>query len=92
MSNEISPEETRLRELGKQKKLWRVTIRFTEDYTNETKVYSFDNLTDEMAQKFREKIFKIGFKFCIDPGHYVVISPWNIKELHIFRQEKFFEP
>jgi hypothetical protein len=56
-------------------------------YVNdEIKRQEIKNLTwDEVMQK-RYDIFDCGFMAPVDPGHWIVISPGDIKRLDIFRQ------
>ena len=92
MSNVPTPDELRLRIAGRAGKLWRVTVRFTTDYSNETKIFERENMTWDDLEDFRLKVYQRGLLLPMDPGHWIAVPPWEVKEIHCYKQEKFFEP
>jgi hypothetical protein len=87
-----TPEEKKRLDAGKAGKLWRITVRYTTDYSNETRLFGLTNQYSDEVMHFRHKIFDVGLMVCLDPGHWVVIPPFDIKEIHIYKQINFFEP
>lgn len=87
-----TPEEEKRIAAGKAKQLWRITVRFTTDYSNETKIWELANQYGHEVNFFRHRVFEIGLKFYIDPGHWVVVPPFQLREIHVYRQDNFIEP
>ena len=86
----LSPELARLIELGKQKKLWSIVIRYNVVGGGETKLMSKRNLETIELMNFRELMFKYGFKVPIDPGHWKIICPMDIVEVDLYQQDAYF--
>jgi hypothetical protein len=87
-----TPEEERRIAAGKAGKLWRIVVRFTTDYSNETKLFYLTNQYGHEVMHFRFRVFEVGLKVPIDPGHWIVVPPLQIKEIHVYKQDNFFEP
>jgi len=77
------------KQLGTNKKLWRVEVLFYED--DEIKRYHLSNWTGKEVRNFRENVFLIGFMYPVSPGEYRVIAPSELSQLNIFKQSKFFD-
>jgi hypothetical protein len=84
--------EIERRELGKKKKLWRMEVIYNDRDTGAAKRHFADNLTQDEMMVYREKLFSIGIMLPVEPGHWIAVAPWKITELHLWRQDKFFEP
>jgi hypothetical protein len=70
-------------------KLW-YTVQVTYKCGAETKLFRITNLDSQHLKNLRENMFTGGLYRKIDPDTGEVISPWNIIETMIFRQEYFF--
>lgn len=82
----VPPEILALMQLGREGKLWAISIRYSVPGTNETKLMHRRNFTGEKLMTFRESMFRAGFTINIEPGHWKVICPVDIVEVDIFRQ------
>ena len=87
MSDEISLEQRK--KLGATGKLRRVSLYYREG--SATKQVYQDNLTGPEIMAFSEKIYKEGMMLPIDPGHWRIVAPFDIVDIHIFKQDKFYE-
>lgn len=84
----ISQEERRA--LGATGRLWRCVVYY---YVGaEVKSSYIDNLTTAEMREFRAGVFSIGYMLPVEPGHYVIIPPSDLGQIHVYRQKKFFEP
>lgn len=83
-------KEKQLQELltaGMEGKLWAVSVMYK--IANETKLYERRNLTGEQTMKLRNRMFQFGFEIMQEPGHWVIICPMDILEVHMFRQTSY---
>lgn len=87
MPDEISLEQRMA--LGKEGKLRRVRIYYAEGKI--TKSIYQDNLTGPEIMEFCERIYQRGMMLPIDPGHWRVIAPFDIQDVHIYKQDKFYD-
>lgn len=78
------------RQMGKAGKLWRAVVYYYVG--NEVKNVYMDNMTTGEMREFRANLFSIGYMLPVEPGHYVVIPPSDLGQIHIYKQKKFFEP
>ncbi len=86
----LSPELARLIELGKQKKLWSIVIRYTVYDSNEPRLMNKRNLEATELMNFRELMFRYGFKVEVEPGHWKIICPFDIVEVDLYQQDAYF--
>ncbi len=89
----MSADEVQRRQLGKENKLRRAEIYYYGPYPNRSQVLHVyqDNLTGKEIEEFCERIYKSGLLLPIDPGHWRIVSPADIIDVHIYKQDKFFE-
>ena len=88
------PKELTLQErkqAGTNKKLWRLEIYFNEMTKNQICRYFLDNRTAAEVREFRTQIFDIGLMVMIEPGQWAIIPPAEIRQVNIWKQDKFFE-
>lgn len=85
----IPPEVLRLMELGRQKKLWALEIRYNVPDKNETKIIWKRNMTGEQLQTVRENMFRLGFEIPVEPGHWKIICPMDIVTVDCYRQDNY---
>lgn len=86
----IPKELKQLIEMGKQKKLWALEIRYNVAGQGETKLMRKRNLTVQELMTFRESMFKYGFKVMVEPGHWKIICPMDIVEVDLYNQDHYF--
>lgn len=86
----IPYELQQLIELGKQKKLWALEIRYNVPGEGVAKLMRKRNLTVKELMIFRESMFKYGFKVQIEPGHWKIICPMDIVEVDLYQQDHYF--
>lgn len=79
------------KQMGREKKLWRLEIYFHELTKNEICRYFMDNKTGQEVIEFREKVFSIGLMVQIEPGQWSIIPPNSIEQVNIWRQDKFYD-
>lgn len=82
---------TERKELGKQKKLWRLEIFFNELSKNQTCRYQLDNRTGQEIRDFRSQVFSIGLMVQMEPGMWVIAPPAAVIQVNIWKQDKFFD-
>lgn len=77
------------------KSLWRICVRYwvEDDQTGRdtTKWHYMDNRLPAEVMQARTELFSVGLMLPVDPGHWIVIMPNDIKEVHIYKQKKFEE-
>lgn len=79
------------KQLGTNKKLWRLEIYFNELTKNQVCRYYLDNRTSAEVREFRQQIFDIGLMVMIEPGQWAIIPPGEIRQVNIWKQDRFFE-
>lgn len=84
----VPPELLALMELGKQGKLWAVTIQFSID--SETRSVIHRNLTNKQVMKIRADVFIYGFLHPISAGSWRIIPPMDITGVYLDRQSGYF--
>lgn len=93
MSETLPPDKqkelTERMGLGNAGKLWRIEIIYKKN-AGETGRHCLDNQTGAELMNFRAQIFTTGLLLPIDPGHWKVISPWDLLEIDVWRQKKYF--
>lgn len=74
------------------KSVW-LTIEVCYNHDNEVKRYLIRNCNWHTVKVFREAVFSAGLMYPheTDTGRWVVVSPWNIRSVEIWKQEKFFK-
>ena len=76
-------------QLGAEKKLRRCEIYYREG--NKTLHIYQDNLTGPEIMRFSKEIYTAGMMLPIDPGHWRIVSPADIIDVHIYKQDKFYQ-
>lgn len=74
--------------LGKAGKLWRIEVLYK--VAHETKRVCITDRTGREVREFRELVYTAGLAVPIDPGHFKVISPFDILEVDVWKQDKYF--
>lgn len=93
LKNEIeSPEGQQRREAGKDGKLWSIVVMAKHGlWGQETKRFARCNLYSNEIMDMRKSFFTHGILMPVDPGHWIVILPWDILQIDIIRQKHFQE-
>lgn len=90
MTNKQKFDERQLQELltmGMEGKLWAVSVMYKVDA--ETRLYERKNLTGEQLMKLRNRMFQFGFEIMIEAGHWQIICPMDILEVHMYKQTRY---
>lgn len=66
------------------------TLEVSYRAKTEFKLFRITNLTADTLKQVRETMFTGGLYRKIDPDTGEIISPWNILEVMIYKQEFFF--
>lgn len=92
LKNEIeSPDDQKRRDYGKQGKLWSIVVIVKHGmFQEETRRFTRCNLFSGEIMDLRKTFFTHGILMPVDPGHWIVILPWNILQIDIQRQKNFF--
>lgn len=69
--------------------LWKIEITFRHGV--ETKQHALINVSNAELKKFREDIFFNGMMYPIDPGHWILISPFEIITIDVWKQARRFD-
>lgn len=85
-----TPELIARRQAGNDGNLWRVKVLCKSG--NATIWRGKENMYSHEVMDMREGIFKSGFMIWMDPGHWLVIPPFDILEVHVYKQSKYFIP
>lgn len=85
-----TPELVARRQAGSEGKLWNVKLLLRNG--NATMWRGKENMYGHEVMEFREAVFKVGFQVFIDPGHWQIIPPFDILEVHAYRQSAYFKP
>lgn len=85
----VTPPLTEEKKEGPPSTFWTIDVRF--EHQSQTKAYRLKNLSGGDVMQFRNHIFTSGLYVKIDPGHAIIVPPWNIREVDIERQDKFHE-
>ncbi len=83
-------ELQKLIELGRQKKLFTLVIRYNVPDGNEPKLMTKRNLERLELMNFSENMFKYGFRVGVAPGHWKIICPMDIVEVDLYQQDAYF--
>jgi hypothetical protein len=89
MSETITIEQRK--GLGKKGKLWNIEVLFNRKNVAEVCRVSLRNRTDAELMQFRKEIFSHGIMYALDPGHWLIVSPWDLVELNVWRQVNYFD-
>lgn len=57
----------------------------------EPKRLQMTNYTSKEVYDFREAVYAVGVKIQIEPRRWIICAPWDIKEIIITQQNKFFD-
>ncbi len=82
-----TPELVQRRADGKQGKLW--TVECNYKHGPETARHVVKNLYWMEVREFRVRAFSEGIMRQIDPGHWIIISPFDIDEIHLWKQKGY---
>jgi hypothetical protein len=77
-----------LTQMGKEGKLWTLTICFTLD--GETKQDIKRNLKSREIMKLRTDLFQVGFLHPISAGRWRIVMPLDIDRVYLDRQSGYF--
>jgi len=93
LKNEIeSPEDIERKALGKKGKLWSIEVLAKHGiWGNETKRFARCNLYSSELMQSRKTMFTHGILMPVDPGHWIIVLPWDIVQIDIYRQKLFIE-
>lgn len=83
-----TPELVERRKAGKAGKLWTVECYYKHGPEHGRHVVR--NLYWHEVREFRERAYSVGIMRPIDPGHWVIISPFDITEVHLWKQKDYF--
>lgn len=84
----MPPELQLLYDQGKAGKLWVMEIIYRVGA--EDKMLRKRNMTSGELMQFRLDIFRIGFITPIEPGHWRLICPMDIKQIDLYKQSGYF--
>jgi hypothetical protein len=84
----ISPDISKLKTLGKEGKLWSLTVVY--DVDGVTKQLTRRNMTGEQLMAFRKTMFNAGFTLMVEPGHWKIVCPMDIKTADCYQQRDYF--
>jgi hypothetical protein len=87
-----TPQEVERVRQGKEGKLWRIEVLFYVNERVELKRYEQTNLLTDEMMKFRERVFAVGVMVPVSPGHFIIAPPWEIREINLYKQDRFFDP
>lgn len=87
-NRELTPEDIKRMELGKAGKLWRIEVLYKNG--NITQRVEIRDRTGKEVREFRELVYTAGLAVPIDPGHFKVVSPYDILEVDVWKQDRFF--
>ncbi len=72
---------------GKEGKLWVVEVICK--CGGETMRQGRENMYGEEVMKMREGLFRVGFQVWRDPGHWIIVPPYDILEVHVWKQKSY---
>jgi hypothetical protein len=49
------------------------------------------NLYGHEVMNMREDIFRFGLSHALENGHAIIVKPWDLEEIHVWRQKKYFD-
>jgi hypothetical protein len=78
------------KDLGAEGKLWAIEVTYREG--NITHRLQNNNFTWAECGEFREVCYVRGALYQVDPGRWRVISPYDILDIFLIRQNKFMKP
>lgn len=82
-----TPDEQERMQLGKSGKLFRLEVLY---FIGESvKKIDIANRKWTEVLEFRGNIYEIGLFVPIDPGHWVIVSPADIKRVDVYRQNGY---
>jgi hypothetical protein len=79
----------RRKTLGAEGKLWTVQANYREG--NIPRLVENRNFTWSEVMDFRQLVFTHGLLMQVDPGKWRIISPYDITDVYLIRQLKFYE-
>lgn len=88
----VRPEETP--PPPSDRTFWTIEVRVEIEQTKEVKVFRYQNQSGAQLMKFREVYMTAGVMVPVDEtntDHYILLHPFDIKQIDIWRQKKYFE-
>jgi len=86
-NKDITPELQDRIDLGKKGKLWRIEILYKRG--NEVCRIEKRDRTGAEVKTICEDLYIAGLTVPISPGHFRVVSPYDILEVDCYKQDKF---
>lgn len=74
---------------GKAGKLWCITVLAKDG--SATRRWCRINLYWDELLKIRESLFKYGLLILTDPGHGLIIPPWDLLDIRVEKQKQIME-
>lgn len=87
--NDEAEKLQRRKDLGATGKLWTIEALFREG--NETKRTENRNFTWPEVMEFRSGVYTAGLLMQLDPRQWRVISPYDVLDIRLIRQTKYYE-
>lgn len=93
LKNEMeSPQDEQRKKDGKAGKLWTIAVIARHGiWGQETRRFARCNLYWNELGQARSTMCVHGIMMPVDPGHWIVILPWDILQIDIDKQKTFFE-
>lgn len=68
---------------------WGIEISYLHD--GEVKRHFNRNCDWDFVKRLQDNIFFIGLRVPVTSDHFIIVSPWNIRSIDIWRQSHFFK-
>ncbi len=93
----VDPDTLERMSKGTAGKLWRIEVLYYYDQydtkcsqtSSQIKRIEIVNRTWEEVMDFRWGVYETGVMQPVDPGHWIVISPADIKRVDVYRQNGY---
>lgn len=72
-----------------EKIFYSIEVSYNSD--NEVKIFRIPNITPAKLKEFRETVFLSGVYRPIDSVTGEILSPWQIRQIMVYRQARFFK-
>lgn len=93
MNEPLTPEQQRAiderRAAGKAGKLRTIEVLYKQENAVRMRRLINQNLTELF--RFREAVFSVGLMVPVDPNKWIIVSPWDIISIDVYRQNYFIE-
>jgi hypothetical protein len=84
----VDPELQKRIDLGKAGKLWRIEVLYKDGH--ETRRAELRDRTGREVREFRASVYLEGIALPVDPGHWRVVSPYDIIQIDVWKQARYF--